>query len=229
MRDKISEYENIKKKWKEAENSNKQLVAELNKNVLMNRELEDINRQLYEKKNTEMVAAFEHIPTEFKEEKNKDNLIYSVVRLQKELNKQRKNCCKAESNLNKIILEKNNLEKIFIDCIEETKKDILHRKLNMEKMAMTTLSGFKLKKNIPPIINEIKYDNFLPTDKRRLIESYILNDEVINFIKEHVFKKLNLNNDRNDFNLTYNSFKKGDRKLITVSSNKRSSSSQYRI
>jgi hypothetical protein len=232
------EYNNLLKKWKDSENSNKQLVVELSKNVQINKELEDFhnNRHIYEtdKEMLPMNVNFDgtsHNQTSSLEERReREHMFHNIVRLQNELKKEKAKTNRAQTAYTKILMDKNNLEKIFIDCVEECRKDILHRKLSVESMSRTTSSNFKSKRvdKIPPIVNEIKYEQFLPSDKRKIIEEYILRDDVINLIKDYMFKKSNIG-EKNEFSLSQTSFMKGDRKLISVHSNRIRSGSLFKI
>jgi hypothetical protein len=38
-------------------------------------------------------------------------------------------------------------------------------------------------------INEVKYENFLTTDKKRVIENFLLREDVINFLHDNLFSK----------------------------------------
>ena len=106
-------------------------------------------------------------------------------------------------------MDKNKLEKIFIDCVEEIRKDIMHRKikdnLNNTKNNFNNFVNIQnhKKKEAFPVINDIKFENFLSTDRKKLIEIFISNDEVVNFLKENVFK-INLDENKN----------KGERKMF---------------
>jgi hypothetical protein len=225
---KESEYNNLLKKWKESENSNKQLISELSKNIQINQELEDFNsRKLYDSEK-EIINHGDFGVNNF-DRRESDQIYNNVIRLQNELKKEKAKTSRAQTAYTKILMDKNNLEKIFIDCVEECRKEILHRKLTVESMGRTTSTNFKKKHaETMPIINDIKYEQFLPSDKRKIIEEYILRDDVINLIKEYMFKKNN-QSERKEFSLTQNSFIKGDRKLISINSNRIRSGSLFKF
>jgi hypothetical protein len=231
---KESEYNNILKKWKESENSNKQLIVELSKNIQINKELEDFtSKRLYEQDGGMLSGSNINFADGFSVEtrREKEQMFNNIIKLQTELKKEKAKTNRAQTAYTKILMDKNNLERIFIDCVEESRKEILHRKLSVESMGRTTASNFKFNKNKEanlPNIGDAKYEQFLPGDKRKLIEDYILRDDVINLIREYMFKKNNVN-DRNEFSLSQTSFMKGDRKLISVHSNRIRSGSVYKI
>jgi hypothetical protein len=228
---KESEYNNLLKKWKESENSNKQLIVELDRNVQINKELEDFNsRRLYDTEKEFSSNDGNGFGIDPYERRERDQMYNSIIRLQNELKKEKAKTSRAQTAYTKVLMDKNSLEKIFIDCVEECRKEILHRKLSVESMGRTTSSGFRKKavdiSSMPPI--DIKYEQFLPSDKRKIIEDYILRDDVINLIKEYMFKKSNMS-EKNEFSLTQNSFIKGDRKLISINTNRIRSGSLFKI
>ena len=104
---------------------------------------------------------------------------------------------KALAELNKNFLEKNKLENIFNDCVNETKKLIYKRKLKENK-------GYKIKNKTglgkyDVKINFItKYDDFLPGDKMSTLENFIFNDEVYNYIKDAIFNHPPVSNKKNE-------------------------------
>ena len=201
-----SEVSNITKKWKESENANKQLVVELERNLIINKELENKfrntinnnfnsnytyneNFQLNNENNFNSYDDFDMNNIQFNNQKEKEKIIRIIDKLRYDLKKERTRYNKIIGEFNKILLDKNKLEKIFIDCVEETRKTILHRKLKDSVIIKNNISinSFK-KKEVFPVINDVKFENFLSTDKKKLIEEFLLKDEVINFIKENLFK-----------------------------------------
>ena len=110
-------------------------------------------------------------------------------RLRYELKKEKERSHKALGELNKIYLERNKLENIFIDCVEETRKIIFNRKLKENN------GGYKIKQRIGGgkydyKINLItKYESFLPSDKQSILENFVFNDEVSNIIRDAIFTR----------------------------------------
>ena len=104
---------------------------------------------------------------------------------------------KALAELNRIYLEKNKLENIFNDCVNETKKLIYKRKLKDNKSYKiknkTGLGKYDVKINFTT-----KYDEFLPGDKMSTLENFIFNDEVYNFVKDGIFNHPPANNKKNE-------------------------------
>jgi hypothetical protein len=230
---------NISKKWKDSENTNKQLIVELERNIQVNKELEfqlKISQEnpLFNQINNNMAINEVNFEEENYEVVNKDKLIRIIEKLKLDLKKERVRNHKILAELNKIMLDQNKLEKIFIDCVEESRKDIFNRKFK-DSFANKTYSFNSMSKfgNVP-YLNDIKYDNFLPGDKRKLLEVFMMKEEVINLIKDHVFKKIEYgssvyetkNSDFNQFSQTRNSFLKTD-KLFSVRKNKPASGFTY--
>ena len=110
-------------------------------------------------------------------------------RLRNELKKEKERSHMALGELNKIYLERNKLENIFIDCVEETRKIIFNRKLKENN------GGYKIKKRVGGgkydyKMNLItKYESFLPSDKQSILENFVFNDEVSNIIRDAIFTR----------------------------------------
>jgi len=203
-----TEVANLSKKWKESENNNKQLMVELERNIQINNELEFQMKMMAENKNnvnnnkTSRAAVNNINPTndliqeeENYENFNKEKLIRFVEKLKFDLKKERNRNHKILAEMNKIILDQNKLEKIFLDCVEESRKEIFNRKIKDSLInKMHPNSSYHRSNNTQvqniPYINDIKFENFLPSDKRKLLEVFILKEEVINLIKDYVFKKI---------------------------------------
>jgi hypothetical protein len=239
-----SEVTNTTTRWKESENTNKQLVVELGRNVKANKEFENnlknlhavnnnynsnnnnynntsnnfnnayangnsqdnfnFNNMINENSNLNNNANFIYNSNKFEDfdvnsikflnSKEKDKIIKIIEKLKYELKKERTRNKKIIGEFNKILLDKNKLEKIFVECVEEIRKDIMHRKLkdnlNNTKNNFNNFINIEnhKKKEAFPLINDIKFENFLSTDKKKLIETFISKDEVVNFLKENIFK-----------------------------------------
>jgi hypothetical protein len=124
-----------------------------------------------------------------------EKLFYVIEKLKSELRKERLRNHKTLSEFNKMILEKNKLESIFKDCVDEVRKDIFNRKLkesiNSENKKYKTSYSNKNNNNniVMPYVSDIKFDKFLPIDKRKVIENFVLNEEVNEMIKNITFNK----------------------------------------
>lgn len=72
------------------------------------------------------------------------------------------------------LLEKGELEDLFLECVEEVKKDIYARKIKTARLAFR---GPKNKRSITdrPVedVSDIKLEDFKEIDKRKVIELFI--------------------------------------------------------
>jgi hypothetical protein len=191
----------IKNKWKDSQNEKRQIVFDIEKNNLITKELENSINQLKE------ILTQEQNKIEIeKKDKNEEKfqLFHLLDKYKKDLQKEKIKNNKVIDELVKIKQERNKLENIFIDCVEETRKNIFNRRLKKT-------SYEKINKNRSFISNDnnrrninINYSNFLTTDKKKIIENFILNDDVSNFIREVMFIKKNNTNSLNNKNINDN-------------------------
>ena len=191
----------IKNKWKDSQNEKRQIVFDIEKNNLITKELENSINQLKE------ILTQEQNKIEIgKKDKNEEKfqLFHLLDKYKKDLQKEKIKNNKVIDELVKIKQERNKLENIFIDCVEETRKNIFNRRLKKT-------SYEKINKNRSFISNDnnrrninINYSNFLTTDKKKIIENFILNDDVSNFIREVMFIKKNNTNGLNNKNINDN-------------------------
>ena len=170
----------IKNKWKDSQNEKRQIVFDIEKNNLITKELENSINQLKE------ILTQEQNKIEIgKKDKNEEKfqLFHLLDKYKKDLQKEKIKNNKVIDELVKIKQERNKLENIFIDCVEETRKNIFNRRLKKT-------SYEKINKNRSFISNDnnrrninINYSNFLTTDKKKIIKNFILNNDVNNFIR----------------------------------------------
>lgn len=183
------EVNNLTIKWKDSETTNKQLFLELESSMQAQKEIEKEMLGLKEiiqnssSKPTDIISS-ENRKTDIDEDKEK--YLYLIDKLKMELKKEKLRNHKSLSELNKILLEKNRLQNIFIDCVEETRKNIFNRRL---KENLNYKNGkMKTAPNLGIEINT-QYDSFLPSDKKAILENFVFNDEVSNIIREAIFNK----------------------------------------
>ena len=183
------EVNNLTIKWKDSETTNKQLFLELESSMQAQKEIEKEMLGLKEiiqnssSKPTDIISS-ENRKTDIDEDKEK--YLYLIDKLKMELKKEKLRNHKSLSELNKILLEKNRLQNIFIDCVEETRKNIFNRRLkenlNYKNGKMKTAPNLNIEINT-------QYDSFLPSDKKAILENFVFNDEVRNMIREAIFNK----------------------------------------
>ena len=194
-------------KWKESENVNKQLLVELESNIQSMKEVEKENTELKEKMtkisidnmnsntneengNNSKCENYSNISSNNNYESiQKEKLLYIIEKLKVDLKKERMRNHKTLSEFNKMILDKNKLETIFSDCVEEVRKEIFNRKL--KETINENYSNKKIKNDTVtvPYVGDIKYEKFLPVDKRKVIEMFILKDDVAGIVHDLVFNK----------------------------------------
>ena len=194
-------------KWKESENVNKQLLVELESNIQSMKEVEKENTELKEKMtkisidnmnsntneengNNSKSENYSNISSNNNYESiQKEKLLYIIEKLKVDLKKERMRNHKTLSEFNKMILDKNKLETIFSDCVEEVRKEIFNR--NLKETINENYSNKKIKNDTVtvPYVGDIKYEKFLPVDKRKVIEMFILKDDVAGIVHDLVFNK----------------------------------------
>ena len=190
-------------KWKESENVNKQLLVELESNIQSMKDIEKENNELKEKMtkisidnnsnntneengNNSKSENDSNYSSNNYESIKREKLLYIIEKLKVDLKKERMRNHKTLGEFNKMILDKNKLETIFSDCVEEMRKEIFNRKLK------ETINDTKKSKNDTvtiPYVGDIKYEKFLPVDKRKIIEMFILKEDVAGIVHDLVFNK----------------------------------------
>jgi hypothetical protein len=219
----------LERKCKDSENANKQLIVEHQRILQKNKDMEYYLKFSAEKDKEPIVQPFNPPPKDENdyENFNKDKLVLIIEKLKHELKKERMRNHKILAELNKVLVDQNKLEKIFIDCFEESRKEIYNRKLR------DALSAKAMSKNTNlhiPQLNEVKFENFMSGDKKKLVENFIQKDEIMNIIKDHVFKKIEYGSsiyDKKDSEMlnTRSSFMKTDKMFSTTNFRKKAPSS----
>ena len=195
----IKEVSELNIKWKDSESVNKQLLLELEnymksskENYNINNTEENNNNILVNVENNKLDNSQSHSTAVEEDERKKQEIALindQMRRLRNELKKERERSHMALGELNKIYLERNKLENIFIDCVEETRKIIFNRKLKENN------GGYKIKQRIGcgkydyRMNLTTKYESFLPSDKQSILENFVFNDEVSNIIRDAIFTR----------------------------------------
>ena len=178
----------LQNKWKDSQNEKRQIVIDLEKNSLTAKELEKSINQLREILNKEQKKI---INEKIEKKDDKEQLINLIDKYKKELEKEKIKNNKVLNELVQMKQERNKLENIFIDCVEETRKMIFNRRLKKSferKNSRNKLGDSEINRSL-----NFDYNNFLMVDKKQIIEDFILNDDVNSFIKEVMFLKNNKN------------------------------------
>ncbi len=127
---------------------------------------------------------------------DKKKILNIIENLKMELKKEKNRNQKIITEFNKILLDKRDVVKIFNECLDETRKEIMQRKFRdtFNSTKNTFFKSFaKNSGDYLPVINDIKFENFKSIDKRKLLEEFLMNDEIINFIRDNL-GKLNIEN-----------------------------------
>lgn len=188
-------------KWKESENINKQLLVELDNNIQIMKTVEKENSDLKEKAmkinnpgiNQNDGNSINNAAASF-DQMQIQKYNYMVEKLKSDLKKECNRNNKTLAELNKLIKEKNLLEIIFNDCVEEVRKDIFSRKLketiesNVINKKYIGQSTSSVENDKIPFVSDIKYDKFLSGDKKKIMEKFILKDDITAVIQELLFR-----------------------------------------
>ncbi len=176
----------LQNKWKDSQNEKRQIVIDLEKNSLTAKELEKSINQLREIVNKEQKKI---INEKIEKKDDKEQLMNLIDKYKKDLEKEKIKNNKVLNELVQMKQERNKLENIFIDCVEETRKMIFNRRLKKSferKNSRNKLGDSDINRSL-----NFDYKNFLMVDKKQIIEDFILNDDVNSFIKEVMFLKNN--------------------------------------
>jgi len=128
-------------------------------------------------------------------------LNHLLKRSKYETRKEKDKANKAIAELSNVYLQKNKLEIIFENCVEETKKIIFNRKLNENKFYKLKNKAGILKYD-SRVNFSTKFEEFLPSDKQKTLENFIFDDDVYNTVKNIIFKrpKVKVKNNLNLYN-----------------------------
>lgn len=126
--------------------------------------------------------------------KAENNSASIINQKNRKLELEKKKYFKYVSEINQSFVRKNDLEKLFVECVDAVKKDILKRKaisLPIKKFnikeAMNNAEKFDLESAIKTAAN--KKNELLLQDKYKLLENFLLSDEIISMIQKGVFMK----------------------------------------
>ncbi len=139
----------------------------------------------------DFMASINYNSLFFESLREKELVTNIIERLRTELKKEKNRNQKIIGEFNKILLDKKSLEKTFIECVEECRTEILQRRLR-DTMNSTKIGFFSLGKKPNfvhqsfPILSEVQFEHFQATDKRKLLETFLMRDEIVNFIKENL-------------------------------------------
>jgi hypothetical protein len=167
--------------------------------------------------NQNTAYLFESMKDKDKDKEKIEKIIKFIEKIKSELKKEKNRNNKIIAEFNKILLDRKKLEGIFIDCYEETRRDIFQRKMRdtmQWKNAFLHIKNYDNNNNNYsfPNIGDIKFENFQILDKKKLLEKFLLSDEVLELIKNNLGDNPNENIggaffQKPNFGKTFNSFK----------------------
>jgi len=134
-----------------------------------------------------------------------------VERLRKELRKEK------SKNVNEVI-EKGDLENLFVDCVEDVRRNVIKRRLKNEIVGKKKIGKFdensaeaqEFEESLLKLANlakdRVKYSEFTAQDRNNLLDLFVNNETTLLKIYEILFpKKTNPNNSLKQTNLLKNS------------------------
>ena len=133
----------------------------------------------------ELLKKYKRTETElFKEievimDKQVKHFAESTKHYQRIITNERKKMQNLSVMQSSVFLEKSELENLFLDCVEEVKKDISHRRAKSLR-----LQKFPLKEKSTP---KKKEEIFSSGDKRKIMELLISNEQVLIMLYEKLF------------------------------------------
>lgn len=206
------EVKSLTMKWKNLEKDNKQLILELEASILKNQGLkkDNVNLRYFKEKDRDRdrdkdnnsTPIFHQIPNRPIIKIGDSNLVninkskvYSyhhhhhqsieiIEKLKNKLKREKFLNQRSTSEIYNLAQEKNKLESIFLDCVEETRKNVWNRRL---KGRMTSKDSFINTTSFPLYSNGCQYQSFLPSNKREILESFLFNDEVWTVLRDALF------------------------------------------
>lgn len=187
--------EETNKLYQRSEEERKKLLKEFENEITKNKILEDKLIQV----NEEFKKQIEDIELKqmnaIQDESKKEYYYNIIEKLKIDLKTEKNKNNKYKCECNKMIQEKSQLEKVFIDCVEETRKNILSRRMKEKfrnkknfKMILNKSNSLNIfptiKKNICDEFININYDTFNSNDKEQILIKFIFNEEVIKVLRK---------------------------------------------
>lgn len=122
--------------------------------------------------------------------------VETINHLKSQLEAERRNLRQIKSAKTNYLLEKGELEDFFLQCIEEVRKEILTRRMKSAQLlsrnaskVMTRSSSARHfpKAAVPESADDIKLEMFTDSDKRKVIELLVSNEQVLLFLHQSLF------------------------------------------
>ncbi|SBS85620.1 conserved Plasmodium protein, unknown function [Plasmodium ovale] len=105
-----------------------------------------------------------------------------ITNLEKKLKKQININCSLQEKLTRQYIEKSQYEKLFVDCVQQIKKDMGKQTLKDDKEKY-------IEDNFSSLINESELSYFTKEEKKKLLISFFSSNDIIHFMKKNIFCK----------------------------------------
>ena len=148
------------------------------------------------------MEEYNRLLKENQELRDKENKYVDTIKhLKNQIDNEKKYARSLRADKVNFMTQKNELEEFFLQCIEEVRKDIVKRKTisssYSNKRANTGLRKSTSTASMPrseaaAVEANAKLDNFTATDKRKVIELLMSNENVLLFLYEKLFPVSNL-------------------------------------
>ena len=96
----------------------------------------------------------------------------TILHAKNALNSQKRRTRAISANRSNRIQEKNDLESLFLQCVDEVKKDMLKRRSRSQQSRRSAVG---------------KRDDFINADKRKILELFVSNEQVLVMLYEMLF------------------------------------------
>ena len=116
--------------------------------------------------------------------------------MKQQLATERKKCIELKTEKTNFYSQRSQLEELFLGCVEETRKDIERRKaFNLARSNSTsnTLNKNAIKLGQDSLNQAVKNENFTASDKRKVLELLLSNENVLLFLYERLFPRAQSN------------------------------------
>ncbi|SOV12163.1 conserved Plasmodium protein, unknown function [Plasmodium gaboni] len=118
-----------------------------------------------------------------------------ITNLEKKLKKQININSSLQQKLANYYIEKSKYEKLFIECVQQIKRDLTKRTLRKDKEQY-------VQHNFSSLLNKSEFNNFTNDEKKNILISFFSTNDIIYFMNKYVFSKEKLpiyNNTENSY------------------------------
>ncbi|KNG74721.1 hypothetical protein PFMG_00789 [Plasmodium falciparum IGH-CR14] len=105
-----------------------------------------------------------------------------ITNLEKKLKKQININTSLQQKLANCYIEKSKYEKLFIECVQQIKRDLTKRTLRKDKEQY-------MEHNFSSLLNNSEFTNFTNDEKKNILISFFSTNDIIYFMNKYVFTK----------------------------------------